>query len=54
MKRAKEKKPAKHRFPVDFQRGLELFGQHASRLKEPGYRETIARCGIIVGGSRSR
>ncbi len=46
--RAKEKKPAKHRFPVDFHRGLELFGQHASRLKEPGYRETIARCGIIL------
>ena len=46
--RAKEKKPAKHRFPVDFHRGLELFGQHASRLDEPGYRETIARCGIIV------
>jgi 5S rRNA maturation endonuclease (ribonuclease M5) len=46
--RAKEKKPAKHRFPVDFHRGLELFGQHADRLKEPGYRESIAACGIIV------
>ncbi|MSR60686.1 MAG: toprim domain-containing protein, partial [Planctomycetaceae bacterium] len=46
--RAKEKKPAKHRFPVNFRRGLELFGQHASRLKEPGYRESIARHGIIV------
>jgi hypothetical protein len=46
--RLKEKKPAKHRFPVDFHRGLELFGQHAARLKERGYRETIARCGIIV------
>jgi 5S rRNA maturation endonuclease (ribonuclease M5) len=46
--RAQEKKPAKHRFPVDFHRGLELFGQHGSRLKEPGYRELIARCGIIV------
>lgn len=46
--RAKEKKPAKHRFPADFHRGLELFGQLASRLDEPGYRETIARCGIIV------
>src|SRR5439155_11770596 len=32
----------------DFHRGLELFGQQASRLEEPGYRETIARCGIIV------
>ena len=46
--RTKEKKPAKHRFPVDFHRGLELFGQHACRLDEPGFRETIARCGIIV------
>lgn len=46
--RAKEKKPAKHRFPVDFHRGLELFGQHASRLEEPAYRETVSRCGIIV------
>lgn len=46
--RAKDKRPAKHRFPVDFHRGLELFGQHASRIKEPGYAETIARCGIIV------
>ncbi len=46
--RSKEKKPAKHRFPVDFHRGLELFGQHGSRLKESGYRERIAECGIIV------
>lgn len=46
--RMKEKKPAKHKFPVDFHRGVELFGQHADRLKEPGYRETIAACGIIV------
>lgn len=46
--RAREKKPAKHRFPVDFHRGLELFGQHGSRLEEPGYREWIARYGIIV------
>jgi 5S rRNA maturation endonuclease (ribonuclease M5) len=46
--RAKEKKPAKHRFPVDFHRGLELFGQHAERLKEPGYRESIANCGLII------
>lgn len=46
--RLKTKKPAKHRFPVDFHRGVELFGQHASRLDEPGYRETIGRYGIIV------
>lgn len=46
--RAKETKPAKHRFPKDFHRGLELFGQHASRLEEPGYREAIATTGIII------
>lgn len=46
--RTKEKAPGKHRFPVDFHRGIELFGQHSSRLKEPGYRESIARFGIIV------
>src|SRR5205807_4596110 len=46
--RAKEKPPAKHRFPVDFKRGSELFGQQAGRLDEPGYRETIAQCGLIV------
>jgi hypothetical protein len=46
--RTKQKKPAKHRFPVDFHRGCELFGQQASRLEEPGYREAIARHGILV------
>ena len=40
--------PIKHRFPKGFHRGHELFGQQASRLKEPGYRESIARHGIIV------
>jgi hypothetical protein len=46
--RRREKPPMKHRFPVDFHRGQELFGQQASRLKEPGYREAIARHGVIV------
>ena len=46
--RTKERKPGKYRFPADLQRGQELFGQHAGRLDEPGYRETIARCGLIV------
>ena len=36
------------RFPVDLKRGTELFGQQAERLNEPGYREIIAACGIIV------
>ena len=40
--------PIKYRFPKGFHRGLELFGQQASRLKEPGYRESIARHGILV------
>ncbi len=40
--------PMKHRFPKGFHRGLELFGQQASRLQEPGYRESIARYGLIV------
>ncbi len=46
--RSAQEPPAKHRFPKGFQRGLELFGQQASRLKEPGYREFIARHGLIV------
>ena len=46
--RRHEKPPISHRFPVDFHRGQELFGQQASRLKEPGYREAIARYGVIV------
>ncbi len=40
--------PMKHKFPKGFHRGQELFGQQASRLKEPGYHEAIARHGIIV------
>lgn len=40
--------PPKHRFPKGFHRGMELFGQQAARLDEPGYRELIQRCGIIV------
>lgn len=48
--RAAEKAPPphKHRFPAGFSRGQELFGQQAARLKEPGYRESITRTGIIV------
>ena len=29
-------------------RGLELFGQQANRLEEPGYRKVVAQCGVIV------
>lgn len=46
--RTGETPPMKHRFPKGIHRGLELFGQQASRLKEPGYRESIARHGILV------
>lgn len=46
--RANREAPAKHRFPKGFHRGLELFGQQASRLNEAGYREFIATHGIIV------
>jgi hypothetical protein len=46
--RAKKIPPMKHRLPKGIHRGLELFGQQASRLKELGYRESIARHGIIV------
>ncbi len=40
--------PAKHRFPKGFHRGVELFGQHASRLRHPGYREFITQHGLIL------
>lgn len=40
--------PHKHKVPKGLHRSIELFGQHASRLREPGYRETIARCGILI------
>jgi 5S rRNA maturation endonuclease (ribonuclease M5) len=40
--------PAKHRFPKGFHRGNELFGQQACRLNEPGYREFIAKHGLII------
>lgn len=46
--RGSKEAPAKHRFPKGFHRGMELFGQQATRLKEPGYREFIAMHGIIV------
>ena len=46
--RAEKEAPPKHKFPKGFHRGMELFGQHAARLQEPGYRDLIAACGIIV------
>lgn len=46
--RSKEPRPHKHHVPTTFHRSVELFGQHAARLKEPGYREAVARLGIII------
>ena len=46
--RSSKDPPAKHRFPKGFHRGLELFGQQASRLKEPGYREFIQQHGLTL------
>ncbi len=45
-----DKEPIKHRFPSQkyFRRGLELYGQQSNRLREAGYRETIAEIGILV------
>jgi 5S rRNA maturation endonuclease (ribonuclease M5) len=42
------REPEKFHFVKGFQRGLELFGQQASRLTEPGYREAIREIGILV------
>jgi hypothetical protein len=46
--RQRDKPPHKHKVPTGFHRGLELFGQHASRLNEPGYRDILAHCGPII------
>jgi len=46
--RSSKDPPAKHRFPKGFHRGLELFGQQAGRLKEPGYREFIQQHGLTL------
>jgi len=46
--REKQKPPQKHKVPAGFARGSHLFGQHASRLREPGYRKCIEKHGIIV------
>jgi len=46
--RAAKTPPVKHRFPKGFHRGLEFFGQHGARLKEPGYRKAILHLGMLV------
>lgn len=42
------REPEKFHFVKGFHRGLELFGQQASRLDTPGYRESIRRSGVLV------
>jgi hypothetical protein len=46
--RAAQEPPAKHRLPKGLARGVELFGQQASRLQEPGYREFISKYGFVI------
>ncbi len=46
--RSGQEPPAKHRFPKGFHRGIELFGQHSNRLREPGYRDFIAKHGLTL------
>jgi hypothetical protein len=48
VERQGKEPPAKHRFPKGFHRGQELFGQHAARLREDGYRDFIARHGLVI------
>ena len=48
VERQGKEPPAKHRFPKGFHRGQELFGQQASRLTEPGYREFIQQHGLTL------
>lgn len=42
------REPEKFHFVKGFQRGLELFGQHRSRIEEGGAREKIKQLGVIV------
>jgi hypothetical protein len=44
----REREPEKFHFVKGFHRGQELFGQHASRLKEPGFRDALQEFGLIV------
>jgi len=44
----RDREPEKFHFVKGFHRGLELFGQHWSRLKEPAFRESLQEFGLIV------
>jgi hypothetical protein len=44
----RDREPEKFHFVKGFHRGLELFGQQWSRLKEPGFREALQEMGLVV------
>lgn len=48
-----DREPEKFHFVKGFHRGLELFGQQASRLNEPGYRQQLSELGLIVVEGRT-
>ncbi len=43
-----DREPEKFHFVKGFHRGVELFGQHGSRLREPAYRDRLRETGLIV------
>ena len=48
-----DREPEKFHFVKGFHRGLELFGQQASRLNVPGYRQQLSELGLIVVEGRT-
>ncbi|TWT60987.1 toprim domain-containing protein [Rubinisphaera italica] len=46
--RPEGKKPGKHRFVQGFQKGLELYGGHSTRMNEEYVRESLVARGIVV------
>ena len=56
--RAREKRPAKHKVPADFQRGLELFGQqaggHTTHEQEPVDGALVAHEHAVARADRDR
>lgn len=46
--RKDDRKPNKHRFVSGFHRGAELYGGHASRIKEPQIESSLQKRGVVV------
>ncbi|MDB4614168.1 toprim domain-containing protein [bacterium] len=46
--RNEKTRPTKHRYPKGYQRGLELYGQMASRLDDEHVRRSLSERGLIV------